>query len=119
VSGPDWDAWSPVQRGKGRQTEGAIRVPGRNSARPVNGNHQNRAGHRAYVKFVQTRLVRMHTVGFGRWRRHVPIEDRKTWMSVLTARPPIEPRRFRRIDMIEDYRTHRKNRLAAGRLRGQ
>jgi hypothetical protein len=32
--------------------------------------HQNRAGHREYVRVNQTRQVRLNIVGFGKWRKH-------------------------------------------------
>lgn len=31
----------------------------------------NRANRRNYVRLVQSRSVRMHLIGFGRWRRHI------------------------------------------------
>lgn len=108
---PDgFDAFSIVKRGWGRQKSGRIQAPGRNSSLPTSSFHENRAGHRQYVRENQTRQGRINIVGFGRYRKH---GRERILGNPTNPCPPLEARRLRRLDMIEDYRQHRRNRLAA------
>jgi hypothetical protein len=70
----------------------------------------NRAQRRDYVRLNQTRQVRKHIVGFGRWRRH---RDRtyETHAKATALGVEIPPRRERRPIMIRAYRQARNGRL--------
>ena len=104
------DDWTRVRRGNGAQRKGRIYAATRNDHYPVDINHQNRAGHRAYVRVMQTRQVRRNIVGFGKWRRHN--ESTEPSNAALTSIMPLAPRSERRYEMIE---TDRASRRARGR----
>ena len=105
--GPVWsaepehdDTWARFKpRGK-RQDKGPIRAALRNKQQPVDANHQNRAGHRTFVRTMQTRQVRKNIVGFGKWRKH--IESTEPSYAALTA-----PKTFRSLRL--DRRTTRRS----------
>ena len=86
----------------------------RNKQQRVDSGHQNRAGHRFYVKALQTRSVRRSIVGFGRWRRHRATDYEST--ALATAISPLAPRAERRYEMIESAKASRRQRIAAGKM---
>ena len=120
-SAPTWsaepehdDAWARFKpRGK-RQDKGPIYSPSMNAQRPVDANHQNRAGHRTFVRTMQTRQVRKNIVGFGKWRKH--IESTEPSNAALTADPMklhVDRRVFRRstIETASAFRKARGRRI--------
>ena len=103
------DAWARFKpRGK-RQDKGPIVASLRNTQQPVNANHQNRAGHRTFVRTMQTRQVRKNIVGFGKWRKH--IENTEPSNAAVTATLPRQgDRRTTRRSTIETASAFRKAR---------
>ncbi len=81
---------------------------------PTQTMHQNRAGHRFYVKVNQTRQVRLNIVGFGKWRKHKARDEES--VAQQTAITPIAPRAERRYEMIEAAKASRRQRRAATRM---
>jgi hypothetical protein len=75
---------------------------------PTNTMHNNRAGHRFYVKVFQTRNNRLHLLGWGQWRRHKTRAEES--VALQTARPMGEPRAARRAEMIATDRAFRRAR---------
>lgn len=119
ASAPAWrpeperdDSWERVKRGSNAQRHGRVHAPLRNTHQGIDINHENRAGHRHYVRVMQTRQVRKNIIGFGRWRRHNESTEPST--AALTATIPVAPRAVRRLASRAAYRAERNARL--GRL---
>jgi hypothetical protein len=102
----NWGDWSVVR--KDRQRRGPIRMPRGNRDVQVLSGHNNRAGHRHYVRVNQTRNNRLHLVGWGRWRKHDEHGDKYDTARATALTEHVEPRAKRRPRLVAEAKQARR-----------
>lgn len=100
---------TPTPFGDG-QREGPLRGRGGKQGWGIRAGHNNRSGHRLYVKINQSRERRRNLVGFGRWRRQPPRWKEESWAALSAPLPQELDRPVRRAVALVEYRTARLRR---------
>jgi hypothetical protein len=109
--------WTPLgTRERRGQAKGRVLGRSRNAGLQVLSGHNNRAGHRLYVKVNQGRAFRRSVLGWGSWRK--PLDRNRdrhvAAQAQLNPHGHDEPREVRRAEKLLAYRDDRKARLRVG-----